>query len=156
MLPQNLQTQPTPNRPSVLCPPPSVLRPQSSAIRPPCPLCLRGEPLLHTNSDSQISLILKNPHSLPVPPPTHLTAQKCTLTFLLNRHKVNYIGDKYFYKREKVANLLFDLVKYLLTALGATVLFTDKDIPTGIVFISAFLAALVFVLGIFITPRKED
>jgi hypothetical protein len=36
--------------------------------------------------------------------------------------------DKYFYKREKVANLLFDLVKYLLTALGATLLFTDKEI----------------------------
>ena len=39
--------------------------------------------------------------------------------------------DKYFYKREKVANLLFDLVKYLLTALGATLLFTDKDLSTG-------------------------
>jgi hypothetical protein len=33
------------------------------------------------------------------------------------------MGDKYFHKREKAANLLFDLVKYLLTALGATLLF---------------------------------
>ncbi len=66
------------------------------------------------------------------------------------------MGDKYFYKREKVANLLFDLVKYLLTALGATILFTDKEVSTTIVFISAFMAALVFVLGIFITPGKED
>jgi len=66
------------------------------------------------------------------------------------------MGDKYFYKREKVASLLFDLVKYLLTALGATVLFTDKNIPTGIIVISAFLAVLVFVLGIFITPKKDD
>ena len=78
------------------------------------------------------------------------------LTFDLKRHKLNFMGDKYFYKREKVANLLFDLVKYLLTALGATVLFTDKNISTGMIVIAAFLAVLVFVLGIFITPKKED
>ena len=64
--------------------------------------------------------------------------------------------DKYFYKREKVANMLFDLVKYLLTALGATLLFTDKEISTGIILIISALALLVFVMGIFITPRKED
>ena len=64
--------------------------------------------------------------------------------------------DRYFHKREKVANLLFDLVKYLLTALGATLLFTDKEISTGIILIIAALALLVFVMGIFITPRKED
>jgi hypothetical protein len=63
--------------------------------------------------------------------------------------------DKYFYKREKVANLLFDLVKYLLTALGATLLFTDKEIPAGIILIIAALSILVFAIGIFITPRKE-
>ena len=63
--------------------------------------------------------------------------------------------DRYFYKREKVANLLFDLVKYLLTALGATLLFTDKDINIWIILIIVALAILVFVLGIFITPRKE-
>ena len=63
--------------------------------------------------------------------------------------------DKYFHKREKVANLLFDLVKYLLTALGATLLFTDKDINIGVILIIVALAILVFVLGIFITPRKE-
>lgn len=58
--------------------------------------------------------------------------------------------------RSKVANLLFDLVKYLLTALGATLLFTDKEISTGIILIIAALALLVFVMGIYITPRKED
>ena len=63
--------------------------------------------------------------------------------------------DKYFYKREKVANLLFDLVKYLLTALGATLLFTAKEISTGIILIIAALSILVFAIGIFITPRKE-
>jgi len=64
--------------------------------------------------------------------------------------------DKYFYKREKVANLLFDLVKYLLTALGATLLFTDKDIDIRVILAIATLSILVFVLGIFITPKKED
>jgi len=64
--------------------------------------------------------------------------------------------DKYFYKREKVANLLFDLVKYLLTALGATLLFTDKEISTGVILIIAALAICVFVMGISITPKTED
>ena|GEM_PF-3076212 len=67
-----------------------------------------------------------------------------------------FMVDKYFYKREKAANLLFDLVKYLLTALGATLLFTDKEISTGIILIIAVLAIFVFVMGIFITPKKED
>jgi hypothetical protein len=66
------------------------------------------------------------------------------------------MADKYFYKREKAANLLFDLVKYLLTALGATLLFTDKEISTGIILVIAALAICVFVMGIFITPKKED
>ncbi len=78
------------------------------------------------------------------------------LTFVLRDHKIEGMGDKYFYKREKVANLLFDLVKYLLTALGATLLFTDKNISTGIIVVVALLAVLVFILGIFITPKKED
>ncbi len=64
--------------------------------------------------------------------------------------------DRYFYKREKVANLLFDLGRYLLTALRATLLFTDREISTGIILIIAALALLVFVMGIYITPRKED
>ena len=66
------------------------------------------------------------------------------------------MADKYFYKREKVANLLFGLVKYLLTALGATLLFTDKEISIGIILIISVLSICVFVMGIFITPKKED
>ena len=64
--------------------------------------------------------------------------------------------DKYFYKREKVANLLFDLVKYLLTALAATLLFTDKIIEFKIILVIGALGILVFILAIFITPKKED
>ena len=64
--------------------------------------------------------------------------------------------DKYFYKREKVANLFFDLVKYLLTALAATLLFTDKIIEFKIILVIGALGILVFILAIFITPKKED
>ena len=77
------------------------------------------------------------------------------LTSSLQRFNISFMVDKYFYKREKVANLIFDLVKYLLTALGATLLFTDKEISTGIILIIAALAILVFAIGIFITPKKE-
>ena len=63
--------------------------------------------------------------------------------------------DKYFYKREKVANLFFDLVKYLLTALAATLLFTDKIIGFKIILVIGALGILVFILAIFITPKKE-
>ena len=63
--------------------------------------------------------------------------------------------DKYFYKREKVADLLFDLVKYLLTALAATLLFTDKIIEFKIILVIGVLGILVFILAIFITPKKE-
>jgi hypothetical protein len=63
--------------------------------------------------------------------------------------------DKYFYKREKVANLLFDLVKYLLTALAATILFTDKVIGLKIIFVIGALAILIFILAIFITPERK-
>jgi len=87
--------------------------------------------------------------------PLHHAPCKIRLTSSQQRFIISFMVDKYFYKREKVANLLFDLVKYLLTALGATLLFTDKEIPTGIILIIAALAILVFAIGIFITPRKE-
>jgi len=64
--------------------------------------------------------------------------------------------DKYFYKREKVANLFFDLVKYLLTALAATLLFTDKFIDVNIILVIGALGILIFILAIFITPKKES
>ena len=64
--------------------------------------------------------------------------------------------DKYFYKREKVANLFFDLVKYLLTALAATMLFTNKIIDFKIIFVIGALAILIFILATFITPEKES
>ncbi len=78
------------------------------------------------------------------------------LTSSQQRFIILFMVDKYFYKREKVANLLFDLVKYLLTALGATLLFTDRTVSTVIVLLIAARAILIFALGIFVTPKKED
>lgn len=67
-----------------------------------------------------------------------------------------FMLDEYFYKREKVANLLFDLVKYLLTAVAATVLFTEKLISTKILILIGAIALFIFILAIAITPKKED
>lgn len=67
-----------------------------------------------------------------------------------------FMLDEYFYKREKVANLLFDLVKYLLTAVAATVLFTEKLISTKILILIGAIALFIFILAIVITPKKED
>ena len=69
---------------------------------------------------------------------------------------MRYMVDKYFYKREKVANLLFDLVKYLLTAVAAAFLFTEKLFSTKIVILTGLMAIFIFILAIVITPKKED
>jgi len=47
------------------------------------------------------------------------------------------------------------LVKYLLTALAAMLLFTDKIIELKIILVIGVLGILVFILAIFITPKKE-
>ena len=63
--------------------------------------------------------------------------------------------DENFLKKEKVANLLFDLVKYLLTTLGAIVLL-GKEMPDFRVLLTTFaIAIIVFALAVFITPKKE-
>jgi hypothetical protein len=66
------------------------------------------------------------------------------------------VKDKYFLKKEKVANLLFDLVKYLLTAIGAITLLSEKTINLKLLLITSAIALIVFILAIVITPIKED
>ncbi len=64
--------------------------------------------------------------------------------------------DKYFHKKEKLANLLFDLVKYLLTTVGALLLLSEKSIrPLPIIF-TIIIAAGILTAAILITPIKED
>jgi len=63
--------------------------------------------------------------------------------------------DRYFLKKEKVANLLFDLVKYLLTTMAAVMLLS-KELPDIRILLSTSLIAIViFAVAVYITPMKE-
>ncbi len=64
--------------------------------------------------------------------------------------------DKYFHKKEKLANLLFDLVKYLLTTLGAIILLAEKTINLFTVAVIIVIAVIILTLAVFITPIKEE
>ncbi|MGH7205291.1 MAG: DUF6722 family protein [Nitrospiraceae bacterium] len=59
---------------------------------------------------------------------------------------------KHARRREKLAAVLFDLAKYLLTAVAAASLFT-KEVITWLTAILAFLLAIVLLLvAWFLTP----
>jgi hypothetical protein len=64
--------------------------------------------------------------------------------------------DKYFLKKEKLADMLFDIVKYLITALCATLFLSEKTFSIIKVFIAGFIAVIISALAIFITPLKEE
>ncbi|MBI4688792.1 MAG: hypothetical protein HY754_00745 [Nitrospirae bacterium] len=64
--------------------------------------------------------------------------------------------DKFFLKKEKVADLLFDLVKYLLTAIAAITLFSEKSITPWAVLTTLAIALIAFITAVVITPIKED
>jgi len=66
------------------------------------------------------------------------------------------IKDKYFLKKEKLANLFFDIVKYLLTTLGAIILLAEKTISPVRVTIVVVIAVIILMLAVFITPLKEE
>jgi hypothetical protein len=64
--------------------------------------------------------------------------------------------DAYFLKKEKLADLLFDLVKYLLTTLGAIILLSEKAMSPFTVTIVVVIAVIILTLAVFITPLKEE
>jgi hypothetical protein len=64
--------------------------------------------------------------------------------------------DKYFLKKEKLADLLFDIVKYLLTTLGAIILLSEKAMSPFTVTIVVVIAVIILTLAVFITPLKEE
>lgn len=64
--------------------------------------------------------------------------------------------DKYFLKKEKVANLLFDLVKYLLTALVAVLLLAEKSLSMGKIFMMSIIAIFLLMAAVIITPVREE
>ena len=64
--------------------------------------------------------------------------------------------DKYFLKKDKLADLLFDIVKYLLTTLGAIILLSEKAMSPFTVTIVVVIAVIILTLAVFITPLKEE
>jgi hypothetical protein len=64
--------------------------------------------------------------------------------------------DKYFLKKEKVANLLFDFVKYLLTTLSAILLLSEKALNLAAIVVTVGIAGIILIAAIFITPLKEE
>jgi hypothetical protein len=55
-----------------------------------------------------------------------------------------------------LADLLFDIVKYLLTTLGAIILLAEKPISPVTVTIVVVIAVIILTLAVFITPLKEE
>ena len=66
------------------------------------------------------------------------------------------MGNKYFLKKEKLADMLFDIVKYLLTALCAKLFISEKPFSFVKVFIASLIAVIITAIAIFITPLKEE
>jgi hypothetical protein len=64
--------------------------------------------------------------------------------------------DKYFLKKEKLADMLFDIVKYLLTALCAMLFISEESFSFVKVFIAALIAVIITAIATFITPLKEE
>jgi hypothetical protein len=66
------------------------------------------------------------------------------------------VGTQHHNKREKLSNLLFDLVKYVLTVIGIGAIIPGNTIPV-ITAIAGFLGAFI-VLGValWVTPEVKE
>lgn len=59
-------------------------------------------------------------------------------------------------RRKKVSELLFDLVKYLLTVIGVGAMLPDSKLSTAIVVTGALITLVIFVGALVITPEERD
>jgi hypothetical protein len=59
---------------------------------------------------------------------------------------------KYAKRREKLATILFDLAKYLLTAVAAASLFAKEVITWLTTILAFFLAVILLLVAWFLTP----
>ncbi len=59
-------------------------------------------------------------------------------------------------KREKLANLLFDLVKFLLTVIGIGAILPGSNISLQTALIGILIAFVVLGLGLVITPEEKE
>ncbi|MGQ0810787.1 MAG: hypothetical protein ACT4OO_06125 [Nitrospiraceae bacterium] len=58
-------------------------------------------------------------------------------------------------KREKLANLLFDLAKYLLTVIGIGAILPESKVALLNFLIGVFIAVALLVVALFITPEER-
>lgn len=66
------------------------------------------------------------------------------------------VGTPYHNKREKLANLLFDLVKYFLTVIGIGAILPGSTVPVLTATVGALIALLVLGVALWVTPEKEE
>ncbi len=59
-------------------------------------------------------------------------------------------------KREKLANLLFDLVKYLLTVIGVGAILPSSNISFKTALIGILIAFVVLGFALMMTPEEKE
>lgn len=67
-----------------------------------------------------------------------------------------YKKNRYFLKREKIANLLFDLAKYLLTVIVAGGMFLGDAFDRKTVSVGFCLAVIMVIVAVIATPSHES
>jgi hypothetical protein len=66
------------------------------------------------------------------------------------------VKNKHHNRRKKVSDLLFDLVKYLLTVIGVGAVLPDSKLSTATVVIGSLITLVIFVGALLITPEERD
>ena len=59
-------------------------------------------------------------------------------------------------RRKKVSDLLFDLVKYLLTVIGIGAVLPDSKLSTVTVVFGLLFTLVILVVALMITPEERD
>lgn len=59
-------------------------------------------------------------------------------------------------RRKKVSDLLFDLVKYLLTVIGAGAVLPDSKLSTARVVAGLLFTLVILVVALLVTPEERD
>jgi hypothetical protein len=65
------------------------------------------------------------------------------------------MSDRLFHKRDKLADVLFDLAKYLLTAVVIGGIFLGEDTGNVRVLSGLGLSLLILAIAAYVTPWKE-
>jgi len=66
------------------------------------------------------------------------------------------VKHRHHNRRKKVSDLLFDLVKYLLTVIGVGAILPDSKLSTATVVIGSLITLVILVGALLITPEERD